>query len=102
LQLLKTSRKFKHWLGNVAFDVELVAAYEEEIRKESKLEKKSSKLLRWAIIYGLGKIVEHYVTGGNYIADGINALDKIFIDSLIKGWKPNQFVDQYKSMVPRR
>lgn len=95
IELLKKSKKFKKWIVGVDVNGDLVKSYIEEVTKESFAEKLPTKSVRWGIFTGIGVAVDLLTAGGagTLIGAGVGTLDSFVVDKLIKGWKPNQFVD---------
>jgi hypothetical protein len=104
IAIVRLSTKFKGWLKNVPFDKRLVQEYCAAIVKDSILEKLPSKAVRWAV-FGVAGIVIDAVLGGNVGKAGalaVAAIDDIFLDSLARGWKPSQFVNEYRKEFEKR
>jgi len=95
-KVLSSATKFRGWLKNRDPDLELVKAYFREATKGSWVDKLPAKSVRWSIFTGLGLAVD--VLGahgiGTATAVAISAADAFLIDRLLKGWKPNQFIDE--------
>jgi hypothetical protein len=60
------------------------------------LEKLPSKSIRWSFFTGAGIITDIAATGGiaTLVGLGLSALDTFYLDKLISGWKPNQFIEE--------
>jgi len=88
---------FKDWLVKQNPDANLVREYYKEISKGTFIERLPGKSTRWVTIAGLGVASETVLPGGTGLAIsvGLSALDFFFFDKLIKGWKPNQFIDEH-------
>ncbi|WP_321439063.1 hypothetical protein [uncultured Bacteroides sp.] len=85
VKLLVQGDKFREWLKTVPLDSSLINKYIEEITKETLADKKWVKGTRFAVtqIFGFIPIV------GNVVS----AIDTFLVDKLLKGWKPNHFID---------
>ncbi len=94
-KVLSSAAKFRNWLKNQDPDQELVKAYFREVTKTSWVDKLPTKSVRWSIFTGLGLAVD--ALGGSGLgtasAVAVSASDAFLLDRLLKGWKPNQFVD---------
>jgi hypothetical protein len=58
-------------------------------------ERLPSKTARWAIFTAAGTVASLALTPlvGTAVGLGLTAADTFLVDKLIKGWKPNQFVN---------
>lgn len=96
ISLLQKSKQFKKWVTHLAPDANLIKAYYEEVTKKTVVDKLPTKSVRWAVFTGLGIAADAMATGGLGTVTGmaIGALDTFFIDKLIAGWNPNQFIEE--------
>lgn len=85
LELLSSARKFKKWLKGKSPDESLLAGYLEDITASGWLSSLPGKALRYIIGSGIGAIDP---TSGLAISAG----DSFFLERLVSGWKPNQFI----------
>ena len=92
--LLDNAKRFRHWLHNQDFNVDLTREYYREVTANSWIDALPSKVTRWAIFTGLGVMLD--AAGANGIGTvaglGLSVADAFILDRLIKGWKPSQFV----------
>lgn len=86
IKLLVEGDKFREWLKNVPIDSNLINKYIEEITKETLADKKWIKGTRFAVtqLFGLIPVVGNIVSG----------IDTFLVEKLLKGWKPNHFIDK--------
>jgi hypothetical protein len=96
MDVLIKSTKFKSWLSKLDSDRNLIKDYHLEVTKESFVDKLPAKSVRFSFFTGLGIASDALITGGLGTAVGISAgaLDCFYLDKLISGWKPNQFIEQ--------
>lgn len=96
IELLKKSREFKKWIIGLDPDESLIKNYYAEVTKETFVDKLPSKVSRWGIFTSAGAIIDIALTGGvgTAVGLGISALDAFYLDKLISGWKPNQFIEE--------
>jgi hypothetical protein len=93
--LLDKANKFKDWLRNKNPDESLLSEYHEAVTRETWLDRLPTKGMRWVITTGLGVAVETFFPTGAAIiaAQGVSLVDATVLDRIVKGWKPNQFVN---------
>ena len=86
LKVLDRAQKFKAWLTKANPDQKLVSQYIEALKADTWANKAPVKALRYLFSLGTGYTDP---TGG--IISG--AADAFLVDRLLKGWRPNHFVD---------
>ncbi|HXX36248.1 MAG TPA: hypothetical protein VEM15_17400 [Thermodesulfobacteriota bacterium] len=88
--------KFKDWLCKQDVDTDLVKQYYKEVTKDSLIDHLPAKSIRWSLFTGLGILSDIVITGGLGTIAGLSLslLDAFILDKLIKGWRPNQFVEE--------
>jgi hypothetical protein len=88
--------KFKAWLIKQDIDSDLIKEYYKEVTKHSLIDRLPGKSVRWSIFTGLGIASDLLITGGIGTATGVclSLLDAFVLERIIKGWKPNQFVEE--------
>jgi hypothetical protein len=86
LPLLKRASKFKSWLADVDPDARLLNEFYKATTADSWATFLPTKLMRYMFtsIAGFAGLVPGLAVG---------AVDELFLDGLLKGWRPNQFVD---------
>ncbi|MCK5099516.1 MAG: hypothetical protein KAR45_15520 [Desulfobacteraceae bacterium] len=96
LEVLKNSQRFKKWIIGVDPDQDLIKNYYAEVTKKTAVDKLPGKSVRWFIFTGAGLIADAIATGGigTAVGIGLGALDTLYLDKLISGWKPNQFIEE--------
>ena len=101
LPILSLARKFHDWLSSQPPDSKLLKAYHKEVTASTWIDKLPAKTARWVIFTGAGIGLDSLGAGGAGTAAGVvaSALDAFFLDKLIKGWKPNQFVEPLKGFL---
>jgi hypothetical protein len=94
LKLLNGADRFKRWLAGRSPDDKLLSEYLKSATADSWIDKLPTKTCRWAITTGLGAAIETlYPTGVAALASqGISLLDATLLDRVLKGWRPNHFV----------
>lgn len=95
LPVLERCRRFREWLAGQPADVNLVKAYHREVIAESWVDRLPAKTSRWSLFTGGGIVVDMLGAGGLGTVGGValSAFDSFLLDSLLKGWKPDQFVE---------
>lgn len=102
--VLKAS-DFKKWIIGINPDHDLIKSYYQEVTKETIVDKLPGKSVRWGIFTSLGLAADAVATGGLGTALGValGALDTFYINNLITGWKPNQFIDnELKALIEEK
>lgn len=96
ISVLCKSKPFKKWIVGVKPDADLIKSYYDEVTRKTIVDKLPSKSVRWALFTGLGLTADAIATGGlgTLAAVALGALDTFYIDKLISGWKPNQFIEE--------
>lgn len=95
LRVLERADRFRSWLKNKPADTDLAKDYFKEVTQASWIDKLPAKNFRWALFTGAGLLLDTLGGGGlgTAIGVGISAADSFLLDRLMKGWKPNQFID---------
>jgi hypothetical protein len=103
LPILPKAAKFKEWLRSEAPQRDVVKAYFREVVTPTWIEKLPSKAVRWFLFTVAGLGLDAVGAGGlgTVTSVGLGAADTFLLDRMLKGWKPNQFVDDHLSkLVP--
>lgn len=88
LKLLDEAKKFKKWINGVNPDEGLIRSYQQDISSPGWIQKLPAKVLRYVFTSQIGDFTE------NPLVEKIAGLaDSFIIGKLLKGWKPNHFVD---------
>jgi hypothetical protein len=95
LPVLSQARKFHDWLSSQSPDCNLLKAYHKEATVRTWVDKLPAKTARWVIFTGAGLGLDTIGGSGLGTAAGVaaSALDAFLLDKIIKGWRPNQFVE---------
>lgn len=104
IKLLEKSEKFRDWLQKVDDDKNVISEYHKAVISETWADKLPSKGVRFLVFTGAGLATDALLTGGLGTGIGIalGAGDNFIVDKLIKGWKPNQFIDDELSKILRK
>jgi len=86
LKLLDKAQKFKNWLAKASPDQKLVSQYIDSLKADTWADKAPIKALRYLFSIGTGSIDP----SGGFVA---GASDAFLLDRILKGWRPNHFVD---------
>jgi hypothetical protein len=94
MDVLDKAQRFKEWLASRNPDQRLLHEYYAETTRQSWLEKLPTKVSRWTIATGLGAAVDAvHPIGATALGLGISFFDAMLLDKILKGWRPNQFID---------
>jgi hypothetical protein len=101
LPLIEKSYKFKHWLQEKGDNANLMKEYYQSVSEKTWVQKLPSKILRFSIFTGAGIIADAFITGGigSLVGVALGFGDNFLIDSLAKGWKPDQYIDEIKGFL---
>src|SRR5258708_8157790 len=94
-ELLDSAEKFKSWLREKNPDEKLLKEYFDAVTRETWIDKLPSKSARWIITTGLAAAVESFYPTGAAMAaaQGVSLVDATLLDKILRGWRPNQFVN---------
>jgi hypothetical protein len=96
LHLLDHSEKFREFIAEQNPDRKLVESYYSEVTRGSWVDKLPSKSTRFVVANGLGIAVDAAFGAGLATAAvqlGYNVLDTFILEKILKGWRPNRFID---------
>ena len=95
LNVLYKAKKYHEWLRNKEDDAGLIKSYFQEVTQDSWIDKLPSKTFRSVFFTGTGLAMDLFGAGGvgTALGVGLSALDSFLLEKIIKGWKPNQFID---------
>jgi hypothetical protein len=95
LTILEKAAKFKDWLKKVDDDQNIIKEYYKAVTRETWVDKLPGKSFRWAFFTGLGLAMDAAGAGGigTAIGLGLSVGDNFLLDKVLKGWKPNVFID---------
>ena len=93
---MQRADRFKTWLSDCNPDGTLLQEYYNTATSDSWIEKLPTKSLRFVFTTLGGAAADLFLpTGGlgTAVGAGLGAVDSLLLDRLLKGWKPNQFVE---------
>lgn len=95
IELLDRASKFKDWLRGKPDDVNLAKEYFREVTASTWVDKLPAKTTRFVLFSGIGLLLDALGAGGIGTAVGltVGAGDTFLLDRLLRGWKPNQFIE---------
>lgn len=95
LRLVTSGLKFKDWLKKSSQDGDVVKEYCREVTRAEWADKLPPKAARWAIFAAASTAAGVLLSPltGAVVGAGLSVGDSFLVDKLIKGWKPNQFVN---------
>lgn len=104
MQILEKADKFKEWLENMGDDKNIIKEYHRAVTKQTWVDKLPSKAVRWSFFTGAGLALDFAFAGGlgTAIGTGLSVGDAFLLDKLLKGWRPNAFVEtELKSFIQK-
>lgn len=102
LKLLDEAQRFRDWLQCTNADAGIVRNYYRSAVEKTWADKLPTKSIRFIIAAGLGLLADLAMpTGlGTAVGLGVGAVDSFYLDKLLKGWRPNQFIEgPYRQFV---
>ncbi len=103
IRVLDSSRKYREWIAGIPYDAEPYEEYLKKISEKTFLELLPQKIVRYSVFTGLGVAVDALVNdkiSGFLVGASLSAFDAFFLEKLIGGWKPNQYIDdQVKKII---
>jgi hypothetical protein len=95
IKLVEQAAQFKSWLSGQNSDESLRDNYLRDVAHLDWAEKLPPKSLRWLLITaaGLGLGATTHPLLGTAAGTILSAADAFLLDKLLKGWKPNQFIE---------
>lgn len=94
IKLIDKAEKFRKWKNEIKSESDFIEEYSKAIATESWVDKMPTKVGRFVIFEGVGILLDVLGAGGigTAVATTLGTADSFLLDSLIKKWKPNQFV----------
>ncbi|WP_304619522.1 hypothetical protein [Paracoccus sediminilitoris] len=95
LDVVEKAERFRKWTASIGTDKSLVKEYISELNSISWLDKLPNKAIRFSIFLGLGEALDNFVAPpfGKAFGIGVGLADQFLIDKIVKGWKPNHFIN---------
>jgi len=92
--LVRAAEKFKDWLAKIDDKRPVTVEYCREVARLDWADKLPPKSIRWLIFWALGISTGALGPLEAAAASGaLGAADYFLLDRLLRGWKPNQFVE---------
>jgi len=94
-KLYENASKYKKWLNKLDNDSSLIEEYYKSIYTNSWGNNSSVKIIRFLTFTAMGIAIDALGAGGlgTGVSVAVSAVDSFLLDSIIKGWKPNQFIN---------
>lgn len=96
IEVFKKAKRFKSWLADIESEKSLLKEYFKEVTSDSLIDKLPGKTFRWSLFTGAGILI-NLLSGSPAIGTvsglSLGAFDSFIFDKLVKGWKPNQFIN---------
>lgn len=95
IKFYEKTHTFREWIAGQSNDANLLKEYYQSVTANTWFDRLPTKVARWILFTGLGLGADALGAGGLGIATGvtIGAFDTFLLDHLIRGWKPNQFIN---------
>lgn len=99
LAVMDNAQRFREMLRKINPDDGFLGTYLKEVAKGTFLDRLGPKSIRMGVSFVSGTVLDAYVSGGLPVfSTAITAFDGFFLDNLVKGWRPNKFIEN--SLVP--
>jgi hypothetical protein len=105
LKLLDHAERFRQWIHGTNTDAGLVSSYYKAATEKTWADRLPTKSVRFFVAAGLGLAADVALPTGIGTAAGLTfgAADSLYLDRIIKGWRPNQFIDgAYRSFLEKK
>ena len=102
VELYEKSRKFKEWIENIPPESDFIQEYLNAVAAKTWVDKLPTKTIRFGIFTGAGLFIDSLGGSGlgTLVGTSLSAVDSFVLDKLLKGWKPNHFIeDEFKSFI---
>lgn len=98
--LLEESEKYHKWVNSLGNNRNLVREYYKELTSKSWIDKLPSKSVRFSLFTGAGFLIDAVCPTGLGTAAGValSIGDAFLLDNIIKGWKPNQYIEKIQKI----
>lgn len=95
LNILPKSKQFHEWLQSQHPDQDVIKTYFQDVIRTTWVDRLPAKSVRWILFTAAGIGADALGAGGlgTMAGIGLSAADTFVLDKILKGWKPNQFVD---------
>jgi hypothetical protein len=95
VQLVQRAEQFKDWLTKQGGTEDLRKSYCQDIAHLDWADKLPPKSLRWLLVTAAGITLGATASpvAGAIAAAALSAGDAFLLDKILKGWKPNQFIE---------
>jgi hypothetical protein len=96
LGVYEKGAKFREWVKNLPPNADLLKEYYRSVISNDWIDKLPTKSIRWIIFTGIGLGLDALGAGGlgSLSGVGLGAFDTFLFDKILKGWKPNQFINE--------
>ena len=102
LKVIDKTAKFREWLNGIPPGADVIAEYHRAVNRETVLGKLPGKGARFAAFTGGGAalgISSQLGASERQLALDCLHIDNFILDGLLKGWRPNHFVDTVKKSL---
>lgn len=94
MPVLENSLKFRDWLRKQNPDEDILREYVKETTSDTWISRLPARIGRYSLFTGAGIAADAFGLGGVGTAAGValSAADAFFVERLVAGWRPSQFV----------
>jgi hypothetical protein len=87
--VLDKADKFKEWVIGKDPDEKIAAEYFKAVTTQGWINSLPAKVVR----YFAPLAADVAIQGGGVVALGLSAVDQVLVERVLRGWRPNHFVD---------
>ena len=93
MKVLERAQRFREWLRGRPADASLVKEYYRAVTSGTWIEKLPGKVARFVIVTAAGTALAPAGVPGFAAGVAIGAADAFLLEPMVRGWRPNQFVE---------
>jgi hypothetical protein len=95
MDAIVASSKFKQWSGGLSSDASMISEYINECTKDTVADHISTNVGKWIVVGALADQCQTvFPFLGSAVGLGFAAVEHFFVERVVKGWRPHQFVNE--------
>jgi hypothetical protein len=95
MELLEAAQRFKRWIQEQPENMDLRKAYCQDVSRVGWADALPSRTTRWSIFAAANTALGLLTSPLTGVVGGLalSTLDTFLLDRIVKGWRPNQFIE---------